>query len=525
MPNPNLINSNSSIVSPFREDCTVHIPYTNAKTFLDVVLPNHVGEKELKYADGVRNEVLTKMEIKKDEMLIEIIMFIINSRCSKHMTGNLKLLINFVKKFPDFEVAFHKSTCYIRDLKDNDLLIGSRRTNLYSITLQETTYHNPICLMAKASSSQAWLWHRHLLHLNFDTINLLSKNDIVNGLPKMKFVKDHLCSSCELGKAKRKSFKSKSTPSSKGRSKDETPEVLIDFLRMIQRELHAQVRTMQNHRGTQFLNKTLHEYFSQEGIVHQTSIARTTEQNGVVERRNRTLIEVAQTMLIAAKLPLFFWAEAIATAYGENIDKMKEKGDACIFVRYSTQSKGYIVYNKRTRLIVETIHVTSDELPQMASDHDSSNPALQCQTMALEHNILGPDPQSQENVATADMTVTTSLQELEILFENVMVDEDEFINIFDTPVHEVGESSSRHDDPSNMHTFYQRHLSEYHWTKDHPLEKVLRNPSHPVRTRRQLDTDGEMCMFALTVSQIEPKNLKEAMADHDWIEAMQEELY
>nr|GEZ87714.1 integrase, catalytic region, zinc finger, CCHC-type, peptidase aspartic, catalytic [Tanacetum cinerariifolium] len=79
----------------------------------------------------------------------------------------------------DLEVAFRKSTCYIRDLKGNDLLIGSRGTDLYSIILHDTNSPNPICLMAKATSSQAWLWHCHLSHLNFDTINLLSKNDIV----------------------------------------------------------------------------------------------------------------------------------------------------------------------------------------------------------------------------------------------------------------------------------------------------------------------------------------------------------
>ncbi|GJW21257.1 retrovirus-related pol polyprotein from transposon TNT 1-94 [Tanacetum coccineum] len=274
----------------------------------------------------------------------------------------------------DLEVAFRKSTCYIRDLKGNDLLTGSRGTDLYSISLQDSTTPNPICLMAKATSSQAWLWHRRLSHLNFDTINLLSKNNIVNGLPKLKFVKDHLCSSCELGKAKRKSFHTKTTPSSKRR------------LQLLHMDLC-------------------------EGIRHETSTARTPEQNGVVERRNRTLVEAARTMLSAAKVPLFFWAEAIATACftqnhslviprhektpyhiinarkpsvkffhifgslcyivrdGENLDKMKEKGDACIFVGYSTQSKAYRVFNKRTRMIVETIHVNFDELPHMASDH------------------------------------------------------------------------------------------------------------------------------------------------------------
>nr|GFB61089.1 integrase, catalytic region, zinc finger, CCHC-type, peptidase aspartic, catalytic [Tanacetum cinerariifolium] len=166
--------------------------------------------------------------------LVEIILFIVDSGCSKHMTGNLKLLTNCVKKFmgsvkfrndqivpilsygdlvqgtvtikrvyyveglnhnlfsvgqfcdTDLEVAFRKSTCYIRDLKGNDLLTGSRGTYLYSITLQDTSSPNPICLMSKATSSQAWLWHRRLSHLNFDTINLLSKNDIVIGSSKVK---------------------------------------------------------------------------------------------------------------------------------------------------------------------------------------------------------------------------------------------------------------------------------------------------------------------------------------------------
>ncbi|GJS76998.1 retrovirus-related pol polyprotein from transposon TNT 1-94 [Tanacetum coccineum] len=291
---------------------------------------------------------------------------------------------------------------------------------------------------------------------------------------------------------------------------------------------------------------------------------------------------------------------------GENLDKMKEKGDACIFVGYSTQSRAYRVYNKRTKVIFKTIHVNFDELPQMASDHVSSNPVPLCSTTALEHDSLSPDPQSQENVPHLAETVTTS-NELDLLFslmfdellngttqvvskssavttadvpnqcqqqhttpststtvdadtpslniqttpkttsqaptqaptitateninqaetnkENAQVEEDEFINIFSTPVQERRETSSHHVDSSNMHTLYQRHLSEHRWTKDHPLEQVIGNPSQSIRTRRQLETDGEICMFALTVSRAEPKNIKEAMADSAWIEAMQEELH
>nr|GFC53635.1 Gag-Pol polyprotein [Tanacetum cinerariifolium] len=191
---------------------------------------------------------------------------------------------------------------------------------------------------------------------------------------------------------------------------------------------------------------------------------------------------------------------------------MKEKGDECIFVGYSTQSRAYRVYNKRTRVIIESIHSmasahnSSDPTPtcqKMASVQISSDPAPKCQTMALEHDSLSLGRNCEKNVSHGDKIDTTS-NELDLLFR---------------------ETSSRHVDSSNMHTFYQRYPSEQRWTKNHPLEQVIGNPSQSVRTRRQLESDAEMCMFALTVSQTEPKNIKEAMADSVWIESMQEELH
>ncbi|GJU25910.1 retrovirus-related pol polyprotein from transposon TNT 1-94 [Tanacetum coccineum] len=157
----------------------------------------------------------------------------------------------------DLEVAFRKSTCFVRDLQGNDLLTSNRGSNLYTIELKESSSPTPIYFMAKASSSQVWLWHCRLLHLNFVTINLLSKKNIVNDLPQLKFIKDHLCSSCELGrKHKRKKYifmivhdYSRYTWSHFVRSKEETPEVLIDFLKMIQRGLHAQMDV-----NTDFIN-------------------------------------------------------------------------------------------------------------------------------------------------------------------------------------------------------------------------------------------------------------------------------
>nr|GFA59414.1 hypothetical protein [Tanacetum cinerariifolium] len=317
-----------------------------------VISTTSVSRPQLK-SNPMGDRVIRNSSQGKKLELVEIVLFIVDSGYSKHMTGNLKLLINFVEKFVG-TVKFRNDKITPNlgygDL-GNDLLTGSRGMDLYSITLQDTNCPNQICLMAKATSSQAWLWHRRLSHLNFDTINLLSKNDIVVGLPK-----------------------------------------------------------------------TLHAYFAAEGILYQTSVAQTPKQNGIVERQNRTLIEAALTMLSAAKVPLFFWAEAIATAcftqkHGENLDKMKEKGDECIFVGYSNQSRAYRVFNKRT---------------------------------------LSPANQRQTNVPQADRTVTMS-HELDLLFSPMF---DELLNGSSKVVSKSSAVSAadapnqrqNHTTPLNIHT-------------------------------------------------------------------------
>nr|GEY42062.1 Gag-Pol polyprotein [Tanacetum cinerariifolium] len=123
------------------------------------------------------------------------------------------------------------------------------------------------------------------------------------------------------------------------------------------------------------------------------------------------------------------------------------------------------------------------------------------------------------------VTSSEKINQAETILENAQVKDDKFINIFCTPVQDRGETPSCHVDSSNMHTFSQRNPSEHRWMKNHPLEQVIGNPSQSVRTRRQLESDGEMCMFALIVSRTEPKNIREAMVDSAWIESMQEELH
>nr|GFB19841.1 Gag-Pol polyprotein [Tanacetum cinerariifolium] len=183
---------------------------------------------------------------------------------------------------------------------------------------------------------------------------------------------------------------------------------------------------------------------------------------------------------------------------------LTEKGDECIFLGYSTQSRAYRVFNKRTRVIMESIHVNFDELPQMASDQISSDPAPECQTMALNHDNLSPAIQRQANVPQADRTVTTS-NELDLLFSLMF---DELLN----------GSSKIVSKPSAVSTADATNQQNDQVADD----EFINIFSTPIQDQ---ESDAKMCMFTLTVSQTEPKNIKEAMADSAWIESMQEELH
>nr|GEV07073.1 hypothetical protein [Tanacetum cinerariifolium] len=422
----------------------------------------------------------------------------------------------------DLEVAFRKSTCFVIDLQGNNLLTGNRGSDLYTISLQETTSSTPLCLMAKASPTQAWLWHRRLSHLNFDYINLLSKKDVVIGLPKLKYVKDQLCFSWEVSKAKRSSFKTKTVPSLKGQ------------LNLLHIHLYGPMRVAR-------INGK--KYILEQGIKHQTSTPRTPEHNGVVERRNRTLVEVARTMLSASKLPLkplikhlhIFGCTCYLTRDGENLYKMKEKRDQCILVGYSTQSKGYHVYNKRTRLIVKSIHLRFDEIKEMLDtyvDNDTSGLVPQ-RHKASDYDNSDLVPQIQSVLPLADTTIL-SQQELDLLFGPLY---DEFFNAGtssvnkyssptdnfkhrDTPPITNIQSSIEPTNPTNANAEENNNNQvEHEFTNPFCtlVQEVAESSSHNI--------DLEMCMFALTMSTAKPKNIQEAMADSASIEAMQEELY
>nr|GEY53734.1 hypothetical protein [Tanacetum cinerariifolium] len=265
--------------------------------------------------------------------------------------------------------------------------------------------------------------------------------------------------------------------------------------------------------------------------------------------------------------------------------KLGAKGDIGYFIGYSADSCAYRIYNRRTKKIMETMNVSFDELSAMAFEQRSSKLGLQSMTSgqirsridltyapstitkqqptegeldllfeAMYDDYFGGQPSANvENVSPVQepqvrQTSTTSTtiadnvpiptnssshatnipissQDVDELNQNAMVDGNTFVNPFATSSLNAAEtSSSQNVDLSNMHTFYQPYPHEFQWTKDHPLEIVIREPSRPVLTRNQLRSDGDMCIYILTVSTMEPKNVKEAMIDPAWIESMQEEL-
>ncbi|GJV17354.1 retrovirus-related pol polyprotein from transposon TNT 1-94 [Tanacetum coccineum] len=344
----------------------------------------------------------------------------------------------FVRQFcdSDLEVAFRKHSCYVRDTDGVELI--------------------------KASKNKSWLWHRRLNHLNFGTINDLARKDLVRGLPRLKFEKDHLYSACQLEKSKKHTYSPKAentnlevlntlhmdlcgpmrvqTINGKKyilvivdaysrftwvkflRSKDETPEFVIKFLKQIQVGLNKTVRYIRTDNGTEFVYKYLTAYYESIGIFHQKTVLRTPQQNGVVERRNHTLVEASRTMLIFSKAPMFLWAKAVATAFfdalcyltndSEDLGKLQPTADIGIFVGYALSRKGYRIYNKRTRRIMETIHVQFDELSElMAPVQVSTGPAPTFLTSGHISSRLVPNP------VPAVPYVPLTNKEIEILFQ------------------------------------------------------------------------------------------------------------
>nr|GEV96729.1 integrase, catalytic region, zinc finger, CCHC-type, peptidase aspartic, catalytic [Tanacetum cinerariifolium] len=471
--------------------------------------------------------------------VIEIVLWYMDSGCSKHMTRDRSRLMNFVKKFietvrfrndhfgaimgygdyvvgnsvisrvyyveglrhnlvfvrqfcdSDLEVAFRKHSCYVRDTDGVELIKGSRGSNLYTISIKDMMKSSPICLLSKASKKKSWLWHRRLNHLNFGTINDLARKDLVRDLPRLKFEKDHLCSACQLGKSKKHTHKPKAENAN------------LEVLNTFHMDLCGPMR-VQTMNGKKYILVIVDDYSR------------------------------------------------------EDLGKLQPTADIGIFVEYAPSRKGYQIYNKRTRRIMETIHVQFDELTEpIAPVHleleilfqpmfdeyleppRAERPVPPAQAEQAPVNSVGTPLSTtiDQDAPTPSISPSSSTLQSHSLHQGVVaepnymeyhtiapINNNPFVNVFAPEPHSEASSSgdlSSTESPYVSQTLH--HLNK--WSKDHPLDNVIGNPSRPVSTRKQLATDGLWCLYSSVLSKIKPKNFKSANTEDCWFQAMQDEIH
>ncbi|GJS43440.1 retrovirus-related pol polyprotein from transposon TNT 1-94 [Tanacetum coccineum] len=316
------------------------------------------------------------------------------------------------------------------------------------------------------------------------------------------------------------------------RSKDEAPGAIIKCIKNIQVRLNVTVWNVRIDNGTEFVNQTFLEFYENVSISRQTSVARTPQQNGVVERRNRTLVKAARTI--------------------EDLGKLNAKADISIFVGYAPAKKAFRIYNRRNRKIMETIHVTFDELTAMAFEQFSSGHGLQSMTPATSSLGLVPNlvPQLPFNPPTRDnwdrlfqpmfdeyfnhpssaislVPVATAPRTVDIAGSpsSTTIDQDAPSSSTSSTNQQEKSSIISQESSSNVQSSHSPLELIGKWTKDPPLTNVIGNPSRPVSTRKQLETDAMWCNFDAFLTSVEPKNFKQAILKPLWIDAMQEEIY
>ncbi|GJW10558.1 putative ribonuclease H-like domain-containing protein [Tanacetum coccineum] len=369
------------------------------------------------------------------------------------------------------------------------LLRVPRKDNIYSIDIKSVVPTGGLtCLFAKATIDESNLWHRRLGHINFNTMNKLVRGNLVKGLPSKVFENDYSCVACQKGKQHKASYKSKLVNSiSKPlhmlhmdlfgptnvkslmkksyclvitddfsrfswvfflATKDETSGILKTFITGIENQLDHKVKVIRCDKGTEFKNSVMNQFCEIKGIKKEFSVSRTPQQNGLAERKNRTLIEAARTMLVDSKLPTTFWAEAVNTAcyvlnrvlitkpqnktpyelirgrpplldfmkpFGclvtilntrDHLGKFDGKADEGFFVGYSVTSKAMRVFNKRTRIVEETLNIRFlENAPNVKGNGPDWLFDIDYLSLSMNYVPVVAEEQTNGNVGTKDNIV------------------------------------------------------------------------------------------------------------------------
>ncbi|GJZ60659.1 retrovirus-related pol polyprotein from transposon TNT 1-94 [Tanacetum coccineum] len=289
---------------------------------------------------------------------------------------------------------------------------------------------------------------------------------------------------------------------------------------MIQVHLNVIVRNIRTDNGTEFVNHTLRDYYEEVRISHQTLVARIPQQNGIVERRNRTLVEAARTMLIFSKAPLFLWAEAVATAcYTQDRSLIRKRHNKKPYELHHDQKHvhvfGALCYpanegedlGPRPKLLTPRT-ISSGLVPNI--------PSLTPYVPPTKNAVIAPEP-------TVSTVIPLGVEEVDHDIEVAHMDNNSIVK-FPIPEPCSRESSTQVVIPNHVNLINQlpEHINK--WTKDHLINNVIGDPSRPVSTRQQLQDESLFCYFNAFLSSAKPKSYKDALTESCWIEAMQEEL-
>nr|GEW04967.1 hypothetical protein [Tanacetum cinerariifolium] len=417
--------------------------------------------------------------------IVQTCLWIIDSGCSKHMTGNRALLTNFVEKFlgtirfcnNDFAVIAGygdvvigsttiKKVYYVED--GVDLLTGDRSSNLYTISLNEIASNSLFFLLAKASSSQSWLWHQRLSHLNIATINNLVKNNLVRGIPKMKFEKDHFCSACEQGKIHRKHHKSKTAFAS------DKPLYLLYM------DLYGPMRVESINRKQYLKAKGdigVFVGYSKESASFKIYNKRTFKRNEKIFKSNSF------------------------TSFRNFKERLED-----LFHNFYDE---YFGSSKIPESPTTNVKTSNEEISSHEEEvfHESSKSFQEESSSSSLNNDV------QQNSKEVFVPPTNTQSVSNNMVPNV-IEANSSHNMFNERLEDASfDASTSFHDPSNVHTFYQPYPHEKNWTKNRALHKIIGDPQSSVRTRGQL---ANSCLFTCLLSYIEPTNVAEALKDADW---------
>nr|GEW99049.1 hypothetical protein [Tanacetum cinerariifolium] len=508
----------------------------------------------------------------------------LDSGCSRHMIGDHSKLTNYVDKF--IGTVRFRNDQFAAIVGYGNYKLGNTIISIFYYG--ERLSHNLFSIEQFCDGGLEVAFRQHTCHIcNNDMVDLLqAQNDLVRGLPKLKYDKDHLCPSCQLGKSKKSSHPLK------------TVNTNTEILNTLHMDLYEPIRIESINKKKYIL--VIVDDYTRFGWVR--FLITKDETPKVIMK----FIVTTQRALNATVPPLFLWAEAVATAcytlnrslvhtlyektyyellkgkkpelkyfrvFGslcyptndyDDLGKLKAKADIGIFVRYAPNKKVYRIFNKRTRKIQETVHVTFDELTKgMTFVH--SNTGLEPNTMAPVHNGAGPKISTLQSGRTRSELVndpTTpsippSAKQLEELFQPMFDDDEEFPPTVQkpsvqsqTPPPDTGVTGIEKPFPTCNNNVFEPYIASeasssntlnlevtlnspithvQKWIKDQyrpdcpvstrqPLENVIGDLHRPVSTRQQLETDTMWCFFNEFLTHVEPKNYKQALEHSCWIE-------